>query len=83
MGKKQYDDDDGRTIADMNIDGMPWYVQGDENRAPAGEGEHYQMSKEESRAYTWAALKAALLVAVIFGVVFFLFIAFADFIWLN
>jgi len=23
--KKQYDDDDGRTIADMNVEGMPWY----------------------------------------------------------
>ena len=23
--KKQYDDDDGRVIADMNVDGMPWY----------------------------------------------------------
>ena len=25
--------DDGRTIADMNVEGMPWYVPGDENRA--------------------------------------------------
>ena len=24
MGKKQYDDDDGRVIADMNVEGMPW-----------------------------------------------------------
>ena len=24
--RKQYDDDDGRTIAPMNIEGMPWYV---------------------------------------------------------
>ncbi len=24
--KKQYDDDDGRVIAPMNVDGMPWYV---------------------------------------------------------
>ena len=23
--RKQYDDDDGRTIANMNVDGMPWY----------------------------------------------------------
>lgn len=22
---KQYEDDDGRTIVDMNVDGMPWY----------------------------------------------------------
>ena len=24
-GPKQYEDDDGRTIVDMNVDGMPWY----------------------------------------------------------
>lgn len=24
MSKKEYNDDDGRVIADMNIDGMPW-----------------------------------------------------------
>ena len=23
--KKKYADDDGRTIADMNVDGLPWY----------------------------------------------------------
>lgn len=23
--KKTYSDDDGRTIIDMNVDGMPWY----------------------------------------------------------
>ncbi len=23
--KKRYDDDDGRTIADMNVEGLPWY----------------------------------------------------------
>jgi energy-converting hydrogenase Eha subunit H len=22
---KQYEDDDGRTIVDMNVEGMPWY----------------------------------------------------------
>ena len=24
--KKQYDDDDGRVIANMNVDGMPWFL---------------------------------------------------------
>lgn len=23
--RKKYDDDDGRTVADMNVEGMPWY----------------------------------------------------------
>ena len=24
--RKQYDDDDGRVIANMNVDGMPWFL---------------------------------------------------------
>ena len=24
---RQYDDDDGRTICDMNVPGMPWYSE--------------------------------------------------------
>jgi hypothetical protein len=26
--RKKYEDDDGRTIAKMNVDGMPWYASG-------------------------------------------------------
>lgn len=26
--KKKYDDDDGRVIAKMNVEGMPWYTPG-------------------------------------------------------
>lgn len=25
MKKKVYDDDDGRTVVNMNVEGMPWY----------------------------------------------------------
>jgi len=82
--KKTDIEDDGRTIADMNIDGMPWYVRGDEKRAKGADaGEHDQMTDEETRLYRWAALKAALMVVFVFGVVFFLFIAFCDFIWFR
>lgn len=73
--------DDGRTVADMNVDGMPWYVPGDEDRTHGGR--HEQMTKEELRAYRWAALKAALLVAAVFGSAFFLFLLFCDFIWFR
>lgn len=39
--RKQYDDDDGRTIAPMNIDGMPWHVElpSDQFRSEDGEDE--------------------------------------------
>ena len=77
--------DDGRTIVDMNVEGMPWYhrspdqPEGDE----AGSGDHYKMTKEEQRMYTWAAIKAGLVIVLIFALVFGAFIAFCDFVWFN
>lgn len=79
-----YEDDDGRTIADMNVEGMPWYVKGDAKKASEKDSrEHPAMSDEELRLYRHAALKSALLIALVFAVVFFLFIAFCDFIWFR
>ena len=41
--------DDGKTIVNMNVDGMPWYYQRQE-RPISGEGS-YKMTREEQRAY--------------------------------
>ena len=75
-------EDDGRTIADMNVDGMPWYVRQRETQAPP-ERPAEPMSREELRRYTWAAVKAGLLIVLVFAVVFGLFIAFCDFVWFR
>ena len=88
------DGDDGRTIAPMNLEGMPgyrpWLKDRQEKSGPdhsvSDMGEPYtgaELTKEQLRAYRFAALKAGLLVALIFGLVFFLFIAFCDFIWFR
>ena len=52
--KKVYDDDDGRVIAPMNVDGMPWY----DRRQPKGTGQESEtefsyndLSPEEKKAY--------------------------------
>lgn len=82
--KRLPEDDDGRTIANMNVDGMPWYDSRlDQGQEETAGGEHYQMTKEEQRMYTWAAIKSGLLVALVFAVVFGLFIAFCDFVWFR
>ena len=84
-GPQDYPDDDGRTIVDMNVEGMPWYMKRPDER-PEGlenQGARTPMTKEETRADTWAAIKAGLLVALIFGLVFFLFIAFCDCVWFK
>ena len=83
MKKTDYEDD-GRTIADMNVEGMPWYVQGDERRSKGADASsHDQMTDEETKMYRFAALKAALLVVLVFGLAFFIFIAFCDFVWFR
>ena len=64
------EDDDGKVIAKMDVDGMPWYIDKlhKEDELPKGEG--YQMNKKESRSYMWGAMSAAFLVTAIFGPVF-------------
>ena len=77
--KKQDDfEDDGRTIVNMNVEGMPWYHK---QSPDAVDGKRSEMSPEEQRMYTWAAVKAGLLIVLIFALVFGLFIAFCDFVW--
>ena len=81
--------DDNRTIADMNVEGMPWYMDGDKERAErrqaasAGKYGPEELDREQMRMYTWGALKAALLVALVFGAAFFLFLLFCDFVWFR
>ena len=72
--------DDGRTIVNMNVEGMPWYMPEPLEEDKAGQ---MPMSDEEARLYTWAAIKSALLVVLIFALVFGLFIAFCDFVWFR
>ena len=75
--QKRYDDDDGHTVADMNLDGMPWY---DPSRRPGGRGADHRspMSPTERRATLFAVVLSALLVSGAFGVVYFLVIALLD-----
>ena len=78
--------DDGRTISDMNVDGMPWYSPKENN--PEKERKDFAsreavLTKEESRYYTWGALKAALVVVGVIcaGLVFF--ILFCQYVWFR
>lgn len=80
--KKPEFEDDGRTIANMNVDGMPWYTKGG-NDVPEENPEGYRMTKEETRAYLWAAIRSGLLILLCFAVVFLLFLLFCDYIWFR
>lgn len=74
-------EDQGETIVNMDVEGMPWHIPG-RDRMPEGIP-HEEMTREQMRMYRWAALKAGLLIALIFGAVFALFIAFCDFVWFQ
>ncbi|MEN6579328.1 MAG: hypothetical protein ABFD05_01710 [Anaerolineaceae bacterium] len=84
---KQYDDDDGRVICDMDVDGMRWHDKRLHDEKPAtpaasvAQGE--QMTKSEARRYTFSAVLAGLTVALIFSAVWVLFILFCTKVWFR
>ncbi len=77
---KVYDDDDGRVIANMNLEGMPGY---NPDRKERGTKTELDLTREEKRAITGGALKAAFLVVGVIVVAYLLFILFCLFIWLR
>lgn len=85
MGKKKQNGfvDDGRTIADMNVDGMPWYATGKkpENPVLGQAGKSIDLSRKEKAAMMKGVLSAALLVALIFAAAFTLFLLFCVYVW--
>ena len=86
--KKVYDDDDGRTIADMSGVDMGRGMPGSPIPTPSSDGQKddpYQSpvvyTPEEKRAIAFGALRAALLVGGVFVLGFTLFLLFCIFIW--
>jgi hypothetical protein len=81
----QYDDDDGRVICSMDVDGMVW--QGRRTRqvstlvAPVTPGA--RMSDTEARKYTWYSLLAGLLIVGVFSVTWILFTLFCTLVWFR
>lgn len=68
---------DNRQIADMNIEGMPWY------RPKITNPNMVNLTKKEARAVVRGALKAGLLVGGIFWLAFFGLILFCVLIWFR
>jgi hypothetical protein len=84
--KTKEHDDDGRVIAPMNIDGMPWYTPGGkrEEESSATVSEPPQpLTFRENLAFMTGVLKASLLVTMIFVGALFLFILFCTNVWFR
>ncbi len=78
------DYDDGRTVAPMNVDGMPWFVN--ETDIPPtpnenGDREPVKLTRREMGLMIGGVLLAVLAVGGIFLLVYFLFILFCTNVW--
>jgi hypothetical protein len=81
--RKPYEDDDGRTIANMNVDGMPWFAENPVSDTTGKESEHSELGRHGTIALIWGVLKAALLVTAVFAGGYLLFILFCTLIWFK
>lgn len=79
MAKKQEFQDDGRTVANMNVEGLPWYLEKKQKQ----EADRIQLTKEEGRAMLWGIVKASLLVAGVFLASFTIFILLCVFVFFR
>ena len=79
--KKTYEDDDGRVVAKMNVDGMPWYMRS-EQQLPEN-NDLSDLTKGETWQIVKGTVKASLLIAGVFMVVFLLFILFCIYVWFR
>lgn len=72
--------DDGRVIASMNVEGMPWY-EGAPVMPSGTSGE--TLDRRQTRFAIMGALKASLLIAGVFSAGLILFVLFCTEIWLK
>lgn len=83
--QKKYEDDDGRVICSMDIDGMPWHDKQVRRELAAAKKQSApaQLSASEARRYTWYSILAGLLVVSVFSVTWILFVLFCTEIWFK
>jgi len=87
--EKLSDIDDGRVIAPMNVDGMPWYLK---RRAPddtdvstdtSNNVIPEKMTRRERMAFYFGVMSAVLLAAAVFIGGLYLFILFCIHVWFS
>ena len=64
MGRRKYDDDDGRVIAKMNVEGMPWYSPPQSTLTnSSGDDAPPQLTRKETFWVIMGAMRAGLVIA--------------------
>ncbi len=77
-------EDDGRTVAPMDVDGMPWYMRKPKGRPePRPSGSAEPLKGRDLRRYLFSAVGTGLLITLVFGVAAALFILFCTQIWFQ
>ncbi|MBQ3356870.1 MAG: hypothetical protein IJG45_07165 [Oscillospiraceae bacterium] len=79
--RREFEDDDGRQIANMNVDGMPWYMPKSSSSADSDHSEPVELTREEKWSLYGGILKAVLLVSAAFIGVYFLVVFLLTRIW--
>jgi hypothetical protein len=83
--RKQYDDDDGRVVCNMDVDGIRAQDKRvrREQRQMTNSSQGSQLTRAEARQFTWYAVLAGLLIASVFSVTWVLFILFCTQVWFR
>lgn len=83
--QKQYDDDDGRVICNMDVEGMPWHNKRARRQASAVQAvpQGEQLTDAEARQYTFHAVLAGLLIVGVFALTWVLVILFCINVWFR
>ena len=87
---KRFEDDDGRTLVDMNVEGMPWYQSGRKKQDRAQARAELQaridrgeaLTRRETLRYTFYATLAGLTVVGVIGGGTVLFVLLLWLLWL-
>ncbi len=75
--KNNFEDDD-RVIANMNVEGMPWY-----NPNKSDVDINNNLSKKDTIKLLFSSLRAALTIVAIFSAVLILFVLFCLKVWFR
>lgn len=85
---KQYEDDDGRVICSMDVEGMRWptrkarrEMHPDKMVYKTIQGD--QLSRSEARRYNWYSVLAGMVVVSVFSITWILFVLFCTQIWFK
>lgn len=81
--KNRIEEDDGRVIAPMDVEGMPWYLQKRKTSAEHGNDKQEELTRSGKIAFTWGVVKAGLLIVAVFGGIYFLFLLFCTKVWFR